>query len=161
MPHFSDQLTKWENLLSGLAVVGIVVAVSLQVFFRFVLSMPIPWVEEFGRYLHIWVVFLGAAAAEGSGYHIRVDYFANKIFHGRLATVQQGLLQLITLVVATVLLWSVLQALKKLSTVTTATMGLPMTLFYVPTVLGGLGLFVHALLNASILIRDIHKMPVR
>lgn len=48
-------------------------AVVLQVFFRYVLSMPLTWSEEAARYLNVWTVLLGAALAVKRREHLRVD----------------------------------------------------------------------------------------
>ena len=37
----------------------IIVCVSLQVFFRYVLNDPLTWSEELARFSFMWMVFLG------------------------------------------------------------------------------------------------------
>ena len=41
----------------------ILIVVILQVFFRYVAEIVVPWTEELARYLCIWMVFMGATAA--------------------------------------------------------------------------------------------------
>ena len=50
-----------------------VVALAIQVFFRFVIQDPPPWTEELARYVFVWITFLGAAVAYRRGTHIVVD----------------------------------------------------------------------------------------
>ncbi|WP_249870507.1 TRAP transporter small permease [Oceanobacillus saliphilus] len=49
------------------------IVVIMQVFFRFVLSMPLTWSEEASRYLNLWSVLLGAVLAVKHKDHLRVD----------------------------------------------------------------------------------------
>ncbi|QRG67539.1 TRAP transporter small permease [Brevibacillus choshinensis] len=51
-----------------------VVAVFLQVLFRFFLDQPLAWTEELARYLLIWITFLGSAYAMAIRAHIGTEY---------------------------------------------------------------------------------------
>ncbi|MFA5488404.1 MAG: TRAP transporter small permease [Candidimonas sp.] len=62
----------------GLMLFVMVVIVFLQILARFALPklgivISIPWTEELARYLMIWCIFLGAAAASRSGDLIAMD----------------------------------------------------------------------------------------
>ena len=45
----------------------------MQVFFRFVLKMPLSFSEELSRYLFIWMSMIGASVALDQGSHFRMD----------------------------------------------------------------------------------------
>jgi TRAP-type C4-dicarboxylate transport system permease small subunit len=70
-----------------IAIMGLmVVAVFLQVLFRFLLDQPLAWTEELARYLLVWLTFLGSAYAMSIKAHIGTEYIqkflsptANKI----------------------------------------------------------------------------------
>lgn len=49
------------------------VMVILQIFYRYVLNMPLTWSEEAARYLNLWSVLLGGALAVKHKDHLRVD----------------------------------------------------------------------------------------
>ncbi|MFF0830803.1 TRAP transporter small permease [Brevibacillus sp. NPDC003359] len=51
-----------------------VIAVFLQVLFRFLLDQPLAWTEEVARYLLIWITFLGSAYAMSIKAHIGTEY---------------------------------------------------------------------------------------
>ena len=51
-----------------------------QVLSRYVLPVPISFTEEVGRFLFIWISFLGAAIVMNRDEHIRLD-----LFHGRVS----------------------------------------------------------------------------
>ncbi|WP_339226970.1 TRAP transporter small permease [Oceanobacillus sp. FSL K6-2867] len=61
-----------EHLATILFILFFIVVI-LQVFFRFVLNMPLTWSEEASRYLNLWSVLLGAALAVKYKDHLRVD----------------------------------------------------------------------------------------
>lgn len=68
--------------LEGLAMIflaGVLGAVVLQVFFRYVAGVVAPWTEEATRYLGIWMVFMGAAAAVAQGAHIAVTVVLERL----------------------------------------------------------------------------------
>ncbi len=52
---------------------AVAVIVFLQVVTRYGFEMSIPWSEEGARYILVWVVFLGAAAAGAHGQQLVVD----------------------------------------------------------------------------------------
>jgi TRAP-type C4-dicarboxylate transport system permease small subunit len=51
-----------------------------QVISRYVFPVPISFTEEVGRFLFIWISFLGAAIVMNRDEHIRLD-----LFHGRVS----------------------------------------------------------------------------
>lgn len=65
-----------------------IVAVSLQVFYRYVLNDPLAGSEEIGRLAFVWVTFIGAAVASRDNMHIRIDYFANRLRPGSARVVR-------------------------------------------------------------------------
>ncbi|MGI6142392.1 MAG: TRAP transporter small permease [bacterium] len=56
---------------------AMVLVVSAQVFYRYVLSAPIPWAEESARFMFAWVVFLGASVAVKDKAHTGVELFVS------------------------------------------------------------------------------------
>jgi len=65
-------LERTLDVLTGAAVAVMVVALSYQVFGRYVLGHTPSWSEELARYLMVWLTMLGSAAALRSGGHIAV-----------------------------------------------------------------------------------------
>jgi len=47
-----------------------------QVVFRYLLHHSLSWSEEVGRYIFVWITFLGLAAAFRSGSHVALDILA-------------------------------------------------------------------------------------
>jgi TRAP-type C4-dicarboxylate transport system permease small subunit len=73
-----QNLMKWVLfLITG----TMTLVVLLGVFFRYVLTAPLPWSEELARYLMVWGASLGAAVAFREGSHIAVTILVDKL-HG-------------------------------------------------------------------------------
>jgi TRAP-type transport system small permease protein len=64
--------------LAMLFLSGVLIAVVLQVFFRYVAQIAVPWTEEATRYLGIWMVFMGSVAAMAQGSHIAVTVLVER-----------------------------------------------------------------------------------
>ena len=65
--------------LGGLILAAMTLAVFLQVVFRFLGRVGVEGIEEAPRYLFVWLVMLGAAAAMYRGEHTRLDFFVDKL----------------------------------------------------------------------------------
>ena len=59
--------------LASIAFIGLIFLTFSQVLSRYVLKAPITFSEELGRFLFIWVSFLGAAIVMKHDNHIRLD----------------------------------------------------------------------------------------
>ena len=61
------------NWLLALLMTAMTVVMTAQVWYRFVLNDPLTWSEELGRYLFVWISFLGAAAGVRYQMHLGID----------------------------------------------------------------------------------------
>jgi TRAP-type transport system small permease protein len=82
---------------------GIMVLVSFaQVVSRYVFNDPFTWSEELGRYLFIWVVYLGAFLALKHQEHLSLDILSQRLplKHKRLLVrVNEGILLIFLIIV--------------------------------------------------------------
>lgn len=62
-----------EKHLSNTALAALVVVLTLQVFFRYVLHTGLSWSEEISRFLFVGFVYISASYAVQQGTHIRVS----------------------------------------------------------------------------------------
>jgi TRAP-type C4-dicarboxylate transport system permease small subunit len=74
-----NRLAAGFERLAMLLLAGVLGAVVLQVFFRYVAGIVAPWTEEATRYLGIWMVFMGATAAVAQGSHIAVNALVDRL----------------------------------------------------------------------------------
>jgi TRAP-type C4-dicarboxylate transport system permease small subunit len=75
-------MRRLSGFLETLALVflaGILLTVCLQVFFRYLAGLAVSWTEEATRYLGIWMVFMGAAAAVAQDSHIAVTVVVERL----------------------------------------------------------------------------------
>jgi TRAP-type C4-dicarboxylate transport system permease small subunit len=68
--------------IEGLSLFIFIVLVSLvilQVFFRYVAKISVPWTEEVARVLYIWLVFIGIIIVEAENVQIKTTYVLEKL----------------------------------------------------------------------------------
>lgn len=61
------------NWFLALLMAAMVVVITAQVWYRFILNNPLSWSEEAGRYLFVWISFIGAAAGVRYQVHLGID----------------------------------------------------------------------------------------
>ena len=64
---------------SSILLLLIMITVFMQVAFRYVFQLSVPWTEEAARYLNVWMVFLGCAVAVHRNTHIRVTFILDRL----------------------------------------------------------------------------------
>jgi TRAP-type transport system small permease protein len=53
--------------------------ITSQVLSRYVVGKPLTWSEELGRYIFVWISFLGMAVAIKQGSHVALDILLKKL----------------------------------------------------------------------------------
>jgi len=76
--------------------VAMFVLITFQVFFRYVLKIPLPWAEELARYCMIWASYLGVSACVKKNSHVGVDGLVNLM----PGPVKRGINALVVVIVA-------------------------------------------------------------
>lgn len=66
-------LDRCVNWFLALLMAAMVVIIAAQVWYRFILNDPLSWSEEAGRYLFVWISFIGAAAGVRYQVHLGID----------------------------------------------------------------------------------------
>ena len=74
---FDEGVRHVENVLAIGLLVAIVVDVSLQIIFRYVLSYPLSWSSELSTYMFAWLTLIGMAVAQREHAHIEVRFFSH------------------------------------------------------------------------------------
>jgi TRAP-type C4-dicarboxylate transport system permease small subunit len=70
------RLTRWATI--GLFALLFIV-VMMQIIWRYVLALPLPWSDEASRYLLAWVALLAIALAFRHGEHFRLDFIYSRL----------------------------------------------------------------------------------
>lgn len=68
-----QNLVKVENFSIVILLISLTVMTTLQVAFRYIFQISAPWTDELGRYLMIWMVFIGAGWATHAENHITIN----------------------------------------------------------------------------------------
>jgi TRAP-type C4-dicarboxylate transport system permease small subunit len=74
-----DRIDAIEQAVGIGLIALIVIAITVQVFTRYALDMPIAWVEESATYAFIWMVFVGAGLGLKRGRHIFIATFSSRL----------------------------------------------------------------------------------
>ena len=98
-----DRIGAVEQTLGIGLILLIVVAITVQVFTRYVLGRPIAWVEESATYAFIWMVFVGASLGLKLGRHIVIETFG-KFLSPRAAAALRTLVWVLVLLTLAVLI---------------------------------------------------------
>jgi len=129
------------------------VVVSAQIWYRFVLNDPLTWSEEVARYLFVWISFLGSAVGVRYNVHLGIDLI-DKILSpkGRkIMTVLVNLLMQIFLGV--VIIWGI-RILHVVQFQKSASLGIPMTYPYLAVPVGASFMLLNSLRNTWAAIFD-------
>lgn len=113
----------------GLLLAAMVVDVTIQVFYRYVIQDPPTWTEELARYIFAWTIFLAVALAFGRGVHIVVDALVAAVPRvvRRVLLIVANLLVLGFLLV---LVWQGINMVGLTANTTSTAMGLNMGIVY-------------------------------
>jgi len=76
---FALGFEKTLDAIVGVAVLVAVVLGSVQIFGRYAFNERLPWVQETTRFLFVWMVMLGSAAACARGAHIAFDLLIERL----------------------------------------------------------------------------------
>ena len=116
----------------GVACIAImVIAITTQVFTRYVLNQPIIWVEELATYCFIWGAFIGASLGLKRGRHVRIETYVSHLGQrGQIAS--RVLVNLIVLAVLWLLMREVgkVIAIESRSTSVSLPLPIPRAWFY-------------------------------
>lgn len=73
MNKIDSTLIKIEEWFAVFLAVAMIVVIFAQVVSRTFLGAPLSWSEELGRYLFVWLSFMGASIALYYGSHLGID----------------------------------------------------------------------------------------
>ena len=83
MRDIVEKISRYTNNAAEYLLITLVGTMSLlifiQVIFRYVLNHSIYWSEEVGRYLLIWITFLGASVGFRRKAHVGIDFLYQKV----------------------------------------------------------------------------------
>ena len=124
-------LYRLEECVTGAACFVIVVAISLQVFCRYVLNHPLSWPEEVAKLAFVWGSFFGATVGVRRRAHIAIEALV-LVLPERIRRTFGVFVQLGVLTVLAVLCWSGVQMVRMASASILPAINIPAAYLYLP-----------------------------
>ena len=124
-------LSRLEECVTGAACFVIVVAISLQVFCRYVLNHPLSWPEEVAKLAFVWGSFFGATVGVRRRAHIAIEALV-LVLPERIRRTFGVFVQLGVLTVLAVLCWSGVQMVRMASASILPAINVPAAYLYLP-----------------------------
>ena len=135
------------NWVLAVIMTAMLIVVSAQVWYRFVLNNPLAWSEELARYLFVWISFLGSAAGIRMNVHLGIDLI-DKILSPRGRKIMTLIVNLaIQIFLAVVIFWGI-KILKVVQFQKSASMGIPMTYPYLAVPVGSALMLLNFIRNS-------------
>ena len=142
--HLGKLLGLFDILLT-IAVVVICIEVLVEVSFRYVLHMPLPWGAEVSQTLLVWITFVGATLALYRGEHMTIKLAINKIPASVLRRALETVAHLAVLGFLIIGAWSGWQVVERTWSMRTTTLQIPAGVLYLAFPTGCLLMFFIAL----------------
>ena len=140
-----DGIFKAELVVGVSFTVVMVVAVFLQVIFRYVVNHPLSWSEELARYVFVWASMLGASMGIKKKTHFCLDALL-KSFPPPIKKIIEVLLYAIMCILLVVLVYYGTQFSAELAIQTAPGLNISMAIPYAAIPVGGLLMLLHILL---------------
>jgi len=128
LPKITENIVKVLSILCVIAITGLTVIVFVQVFSRFI-KFSMPGTEELARLLIVWLTFLGTSLAIHQKMHLGVRYFVGLASKNKQRVID-FVIHIITIVFFGVLMVYGFKLTWSTMATTSATLQLPMGLFY-------------------------------
>ena len=125
-----------------LVLVAMICLVSAQVFFRYVLNLPITWSEELATYLFAWLIFLGATVSIRRNEAPALNLLGDRLPR-RAASVLHAVRELLALAISAALLWKGIGACIDMMAQRSPTMQVPMGIPLLVVPIAAAGLVLH------------------
>ena len=132
---------KLDRIMAGIGTVlsvisvGIVVILGiLQVLFRFVLKISVPWTEEMMRALFIYIVFFGLILVERENGEVRTTMLIEKLPY-KAYHVWESVVSVLSILFNVLVLIGCFQAMKVTNTTLSALPQISMRMFFYPMVI--------------------------
>ena len=132
---------KLDKVMAGIGTalsilsVGVVVILGiLQVLFRFVIKVSVPWTEEMMRALFIYIVFFGLILVERENGEVRTTMIIEKL-PPKLYSLWETIVSLLSILFNILVIIGCFQAIKVTNTTLSALPQISMKMFFYPMVI--------------------------
>ena len=137
----------WDWILNGvlfLLLAVMVAVIGAQVWYRFVFNNPLDWSEELGRYLFIWISFIGAAVGIRQRVHLGIDII-QKLTSPRVYRVVSVVVNLLIQIFLLTIAYSGFKILNVIKFQSSASLHIPMLYPYMAVPVGCILMLINSL----------------
>ena len=135
MWHKLDKIMEGIGAVLSILSVGVVVILGiLQVLFRFVIKVSVPWTEEMMRALFIYIVFFGLILVERENGEVRTTMLIEK-FPPKPYSLWESIVSIFSILFNVLVLIGCFQAMKVTNTTLSALPQISMKMFFYPMVI--------------------------
>ncbi len=158
--HFVQRLSDILNRIAEYLLIVLVGTISIlifvQVVFRYVFNHSIYWSEEVGRYLLIWITFVGASVGFKRKAHVGIDFLYERA-RGAIKDYLNIIIEIFILLLSAVMLIYGIKLSIFVRFQLSPALFLPMSLPYSSIAFGGFLILIH---STNFLINDIYKIRI-
>ena len=144
MNRLANLYDRLLNLVLFLLMAAMVVVISAQVWYRFILNDPLSWSEELGRYMFVWISFIGAAVGIRYRVHLGIDLLEKMVSAHTYRYLAVGV-NLIIQIFLTLVVYQGYDILNVVHFQKSASMGISMTYPYAAVPVGALLMLINSL----------------
>ena len=133
MQSFFSIIDRIEKITLVWTILGLALIGFVQVFCRYVLNYSFTWYEEMGRYVGVFIAFLGSGLGVKYGMHFSMDALASRLKRPwkNILAIAVNLVCSLFFVTVAFYSWKVVTRMYGFGT-TSAAMNMPMYLAYLP-----------------------------
>ena len=154
---FSKLVDRLEYLLSFICFSGMLSAVLVQVFYRYVLQDPLIWPYEFSVYCYIYIVYFGAVMAVRRGTHISFNMLYD-LLSERFQHVVRITTDLFVIVLFLIIIPSTMDFIKLFGSVKSSSLGIPSYMLLIVFPISIILIVIQIAMRMVINIQDLKKM---
>lgn len=136
-------LDRTINWFLALLMAAMVIVIAAQVWYRFVLNDPLSWSEELGRYLFVWISFMGAAAGVRYQVHLGIDVLDKLLSPKAYRYVVVAVNLIIQVFLLTIIYWG-FKILDIIKFQTSPSMNISMVYPYLAVPVGSIFMFINS-----------------
>lgn len=137
MKKIDDFIVKILYYSCALLMFMMAAIIFAQVIFRYVFGTPLSWSEELGRYIFVWMSFLGMAVAIHKGSHVALDILVSYLKNTSKKTLMI-INNLLVLLFSVILTYSGFKLVQLGVNQTSPTLKIPMEFVYIVIPISGM-----------------------
>ncbi|WP_422122382.1 TRAP transporter small permease [Planococcus sp. X10-3] len=133
-----------------LTIVGVTI---LQVVSRFVFNEPLTWPDELGRFLLIWMVFIGAAVVSFDDRHLGVEFIQEKM-SPKVKLISSMIIRLLILLFLFITIFSSFELIQIAHMRSSAALGIPDSYWRIAAPVGAALMIFYVVIRSILDIRS-------